>query len=75
MFSPCFRNLGFNHEFFKGSRGYSGGALVCFFYADYLILDKLFELCPFMLTVKPHENHVDDFFQAQLQEIIKDMSR
>ena len=32
-----------------------------FFYTDYNILDKLFELCPFMQTVIPHENRVDVF--------------
>ena len=26
-------------------------------YTDYPILDKFFELCPFMQTVIPHENH------------------
>ena len=31
------------------------------FYTDYTILDKLFELCPFMQTVISHENHVDSF--------------
>ena len=28
-----------------------------FFSAEYTILDKLFESCPFMQTVMPHENH------------------
>ena len=36
------------------------------------ILDKLFELCPFMQTVIPHKNHVDGIFLllAQSPEII-----
>ena len=38
-----------------------------FFYAGYPMLDKLFELCPFMQTVIPHENHVDIFFLAHTQ--------
>ena len=38
-----------------------------FFYTDYTILDKLFELCPFMQTAIPHENHIDGFFQTHTQ--------
>ena len=37
------------------------------------MLDKLFELCPFMhLIVTPHENHTDDLFltHTQFQEIV-----
>ena len=42
------------------------------FYTYYPILDKLLELCPFMQTVIPHENHVDGFSltHAQSLEII-----
>ena len=32
------------------------------FYADSPILDKLFDVYPFVQTVIPHENHVDGFF-------------
>ena len=32
-----------------------------FFDTDYTSLDKLFELCPSMQTVVPHENYVDFF--------------
>ena len=38
-----------------------------FFYTDYPILDKCFELCPFMQSAIPHENHVDDFFLTHSQ--------
>ena len=31
------------------------------FYTDYLILDQLFKLFPFMQTVIPHENHMNGF--------------
>ena len=38
------------------------------FYIDHTILNKLFELCPFMhLTVAPHENHADGFFLTHIQ--------
>ena len=37
------------------------GFLRVVFYTDYPILDKLFELCPFMQTVMPHENHFEGF--------------
>ena len=32
-----------------------------FFQTDYNSFDKLLNLCPFMQTVIPHENHVDGF--------------
>ena len=32
-----------------------------FFQTDHSVLDKLFELCPFMQTVIPDENHVELF--------------
>ena len=38
-----------------------------FFCTDYTIVDKLFELCPFMQTVIPHEDHVDGFFLTHTQ--------
>ena len=38
-----------------------------FFYADCPILDKLFELCLFMQTVMPHENHDDSSFLTHTQ--------
>ena len=37
------------------------GLLHIFFYTDYHILHKLFELRPFMQTVLPYENHVECF--------------
>ena len=37
------------------------------FYADYPILDKLFDLCKFMQTVILHEYHVDSFFLTHTQ--------
>ena len=41
------------------------------FYTDYPILDKLFDLCPIMQTVMPHENHNDAFLtRAQSLDII-----
>ena len=42
------------------------------FYRYYSILDKLFQVCPFMQTVMPHEYHIDEFFltHIQSQEII-----
>ena len=36
---------------------------VCF-YTDHPILHKLFELCLFIQTVRPLENHMEDFFLA-----------
>ena len=41
--------------------------LVCFLLHDYPILDKLFQLCSFMQTVIPHENHFDGFFLTHTQ--------
>ena len=38
-----------------------------FFHTDYLILDKFFELCPFMQTVLPHENRIEGFFLTHTQ--------
>ena len=38
-----------------------------FFYTHYPILDKPLKLCPFMQTVMPHENHVDEFFLTHTQ--------
>ena len=47
------------------TRGEVGAIMIEFWYvffsADYTVFDKLFELCPFMQTVVPHENHVDIF--------------
>ena len=37
-------------------------------YTDYTILDKLFELCPFVQTVLPHDDdHVEGFFLTHTQ--------
>ena len=44
-----------------------------YFCTDHPILDKKFELCPFMQTVKPHENHAKCLFfltHTQSPEII-----
>ena len=45
--------------------GEVGAILIWFlhvsFCADYPILHKLFELCPFMQTVLQHENQVEGF--------------
>ena len=38
------------------------GFCYVFFYTDYTVLDKLFELSPIIQTIRPHENRVDDFF-------------
>ena len=45
-----------------GGWGYSDKGLVCFVLYKLPYLDKLFELCPFIETVPPHENHVDGLF-------------
>ena len=38
-----------------------------FIQTTYAILDKLFELCSFMQTGIPHENHIDGFFLNHTQ--------
>ena len=43
------------------------GLLHVFFYAEYSILARLFELCPFMQTVLPHESQVKGFFLTHTQ--------
>ena len=40
---------------------YSDRIYARFSYTDYLFLHKLFELCPFLQTILPHENHFEDF--------------
>ena len=43
------------------------GFLYVFFSTDYSILHKLIELCLFMQTILPHENHVESFFLTYTQ--------
>ena len=38
-------------------------------FTDCPILGKLFELCPFMQTVMPHENHVEGFSLIPMGEL------
>ena len=40
------------------------GFLHVFFHTDYPILHNLFELCPFMRTVQPHEDHLEGFLSS-----------